>query len=65
MEKGKRKAIGGLIFGIGLIFLLIGAMTQIYATSTGVIIALAVWIIGGAIATLIFGAEKKGSPPQA
>ncbi|MFH1894604.1 MAG: hypothetical protein ABH813_01750 [Patescibacteria group bacterium] len=63
MEKSKRKAMGGLVFGIGLIFLLIGAMTQIYATTTGVIIALAIWIIGGAIATLMFGTEKK-EPPQ-
>lgn len=64
MDKGKRKALGGLVFGIGLILLLIGAMTQAYSTTTGVIIALGIWIIGGAISTLVFGAEKK-SPPQA
>lgn len=64
MDKGRRKALGGLVFGIGLIFLLIGAMTQVYPTTTGVIIALAIWIIGGAIATLIFGGEKKGPTSQ-
>lgn len=63
MDKSKRKALGGLIFGIGLIFLLIGAMTQVYSTTTGVIIALAVWIIGGAATTLVCGGEKK-EPPQ-
>lgn len=64
MQKGKRKAIGGIVFSIGLILLLIGAMTQIYSTTIGVLIALGVWIIGGAIVTLIFGSEKK-QPPQA
>ncbi len=59
MDKGRRKGLGGLVFGIGLILLLIGAMTDIYSTVTGVIIALAVWIIGGALVKLIFGSEKK------
>ncbi len=63
MDKGKGKALGGLIFGIGLIFLLIGTMTQVYSTTTGVIFALAIWFIGGAVAKLIFGGEKK-EPPQ-
>lgn len=62
MDKSKRKALGGLIFGLGLIFLLIGAMTQAYSTTTGVIIALAIWIVGGAIVILIFGGKKE--PPQ-
>ncbi|MFC1789732.1 hypothetical protein ACFLYY_02010 [Patescibacteria group bacterium] len=64
MEKNKRKAIGGIVFGVGLIFLLIGSMTQAYSTTIGVIIALAIWIVGGAIATLVFGGEKKEPPSQ-
>ena len=47
-----RGALGGLIFAVGLILLLVGAMTDVYSTVVGVIIALAVWLIGGALATL-------------
>ncbi|MGB2762431.1 MAG: hypothetical protein WBC21_02720 [Minisyncoccales bacterium] len=64
IEKSKRKAIGGLVFGIGLIFLLVGAMTQVYSAVIGVLIALGIWIIGGAIVTLMFGSEKKGPTSQ-
>ena len=35
MDKGRRKAIGGLIFSLGLMAVLIGAMTDIYDTKTG------------------------------
>jgi hypothetical protein len=55
MDESRRKAIGGLIFGLGLIALLIGALTDVYATTVGVIIMLAIWFVGGAIARIIFG----------
>ena len=63
MCKGKKKPLSGLIFGVGLIALLIGPLTDVYATTTGVIIALSVWIIGGALVKLVCGEEKKQSPP--
>ncbi|MCK4744670.1 hypothetical protein KAS41_01250 [Candidatus Parcubacteria bacterium] len=65
MQKSKRKAIGGLIFGIGLIALLIGAMTNLYDAKIGALIMLGVWIIGGSLATLIFGGkEDNPRPPE-
>ena len=59
MQKNKRKAIGGLVFGIGLIALLIGAMTNLYDAKIGALIMLGVWIIGGALATLFFGGKEE------
>jgi len=58
MDKSKRKALRGLIFAIGIIALLIGAMTNLYDAKIGVLIMLAVWLIGGALAALIFGGKK-------
>jgi len=55
MDKERRKALGGLIFAIGLIALLIGALTEIYSTTIGVLIMLIIWFVWGAIAVLIFG----------
>jgi|GEM_PF-1117336 len=63
MDTGNKKAISGLIFGIGLIALLIGALTDVYTTTTGVIIALAVWIIGGALAALLCRGKKESPKP--
>jgi cytochrome c biogenesis protein ResB len=60
MEQSRRKAIGSLIFGIGFVAILIGALTDVYPTTTGVIIGLGVWIIGGAAVVLVFGGEEDG-----
>ena len=62
MDKSRREALGGLIFALGLIAMLIGAMTDLYSATTGVIIMLAIWFIGGALAALIFGGEEE--PPE-
>ena len=48
--KNRRAAVGGLIFGVGLIGGLIGFLTDVYSSIWGVIIMLGVWFIGGAIA---------------
>ena len=61
MDKSRRKALGGLIFALGLIVMLIGAMTDLYPATIGVIIMLAIWFIGGALAALIFGGEEEPS----
>ncbi len=55
MDKEKKKAVGGLMFGVGLIALLIGAMTDIYSAEIGAIIMLGIWFIGGAIAKIALG----------
>ena len=62
MDKSRREALGGLIFALGLIVMLIGAMTDLYETKIGVIIMLAIWFIGGALAALIFGGNEE--PPE-
>ncbi|MBW2663180.1 MAG: hypothetical protein JRD93_14600, partial [Deltaproteobacteria bacterium] len=46
MDKSRRKGLGGLIFALGLIVMLIGAMTDLYEVKIGVIIMLAIWFIG-------------------
>ncbi|MBC2697412.1 MAG: hypothetical protein HF974_03540 [ANME-2 cluster archaeon] len=62
MDPSRRKAIGGLIFALGLIVMLIRAMTDLYEVKIGVIIMLAIWFIGGAFVALIFGGEEE--PPE-
>ena len=63
MDKSRRKALGGLIFALGLIVMLIGAMTDLYEVKIGVIIMLAIWFIGGALVAFIFGGEEE-TPDQ-
>ena len=53
MNKEKKKAVGGLIFGLGLIAVLVGAMTDVYTTEIGALIMLAIWFIGGALAKIV------------
>ena len=55
MDSDRKRAIGGLVFGVGLIVLLIGAMTNVYSTNIGVIAMLAIWFVGGAITAIILG----------
>ncbi|NOR48094.1 MAG: hypothetical protein GQ533_08630 [Methanosarcinaceae archaeon] len=62
MDKSRREALGGLIFALGLIAMLVGTMTDLYEVKIGVIIMLAIWFIGGALAALIFGGEEE--PPK-
>lgn len=65
MNKGRKKALGGIVFGVGLIAILIGAMTDLYTTNIGVIIMLGVWIIGGALVALMSGGkEEPPKPPE-
>jgi len=39
--------------------MLIGAMTDLYETKIGVIIMLAIWFVGGALAALILGGKEE------
>ena len=59
MDESRRKAIGGLIFSLGLMAVLIGAMTNIYSAKIGALIMLAIWFIGGSIAKIILGDKKE------
>ncbi|MBC2747539.1 MAG: hypothetical protein HF975_11180 [ANME-2 cluster archaeon] len=61
MDKSRREALGGLIFALGLIVMLIRAMTDLYSATIGVIIMLAIWFVGGALVTLIFSGKEETS----
>ena len=50
--KGRNRAVGGLVFAVGLIGGLIGFMTDAYSPTVAVLIMLGVWFIGGALAAV-------------
>ena len=60
---GNKKTVGGLVFAVGLIVLLIGAMTDVYTTTVGVIAALAIWLIGGALVAIVLGGKGEAPKP--
>ena len=62
---GNKKAVGGLVFAVGLIVLLIGAMTDVYTTTVGVIAMLAIWFIGGALVAMVLGGKEEAPKPPA
>jgi len=62
---GNKKAVGGLVFAVGLIALLIGAMTDTYTATIGVVVALAIWFIGGALVAIALDGKKEPSEPPA
>jgi len=53
-----KRAIVALIGGLGFIFLLLGAIGHVYATSTGVIIMFGCWLVAGVL-TKYWGLKKK------
>ncbi len=58
MSTNAKRAIISLLGGLGLIFLLLGAIGDVYPTSTGVIIMIACWVVAGAMASF-WGLKKK------
>ncbi|MFC2003240.1 hypothetical protein ACFLV4_04785 [Chloroflexota bacterium] len=60
MSKNAKSAIVGLIGGLGLVFLLIGALIHIYPATTGVIIMFACWLISGVLARYWGLKKEKG-----
>ena len=60
MSTNAKKAIVGLVAGLGLVFLLIGAIGHVYATTTGVIIMFACWLVAGVLARF-WGLKKEKS----
>ena len=45
MLENAKRAIVGLIGGMGLILLLVGAVTHVYSTVLGVILMFACWLV--------------------
>jgi len=60
MSTNAKRAIVGLVGGMGLIFLLIGALTHVYPTTTGVIIMFVCWL-GAGILARYWGVRKGES----
>ncbi|MFC2024105.1 hypothetical protein ACFLTJ_00780 [Chloroflexota bacterium] len=64
MSRNAKKAIVGALGGLGLVMILLGALAHIYPTTTGVIIAIALWITSGVLSkywNLDKGKAKKAS----
>jgi len=53
-----KRAITGLIGGMGLILLLVGAVTHVYSTVIGVILMFACWLVAGVLARF-WGLRRK------
>jgi len=62
MSENAKRAIVGLIAGLGFIFLLLGAIGDVYPTTTGVIIMFGCWLIAGVLAK--FWGLKKEKPEK-
>ena len=58
MSVNAKRAVVGLIGGLGFIFLLIGAIGHVYGTTTGVIIMFACWLVAGVLAKF-WGLKKE------
>jgi len=63
MSTNAKRAIVGLFGGLGLIFLLLGAIGDVYPTTTGVIIMIGCWVISGFLAKF-WGLKKEGKENQ-
>ena len=60
MSINAKRAVVSLFGGLGLIFLLIGAIGHVYPTSTGIIIMIGCWVVSGFLAKL-WGIKKDKS----
>jgi len=58
MKMREKKAIVKLLGGIGVIVLLIGLFTSMYEFLHGLVAAIAIWILTGAVEKYL-GVEKK------
>jgi hypothetical protein len=69
MAKSQVTYAGIAVFVAGLIALLLGAVTEVYSLTVGVIAALIIWIVGIPAVSMILGggakssAEKPLTPP--
>ena len=58
MSVNAKRAVVGLIGGLGFIFLLVGAIGDVYPTTTGVIIMFDCWLVAGVLAKF-WGLKKE------
>ena len=60
MSENAKRAIVGLIGGMGLTLLLVGAVAHVYSTVMGVILMFASWLVSGVLARF-WGLRKEKS----
>ena len=60
MTVNAKTALLSLLGGIGVIVLLIGAFTELYGFTSGLIAAIAIWIVTGVLRSY-WGLKGKGS----
>lgn len=60
MSVNAKRAIVGLVGGLGLILLLVGALAHVYATTIGVILMFVCWLVAGVLARY-WGLKKEKS----
>jgi len=56
--KGRMKEINGLVFAVGTVLGLLGYVADVYSSTVATILMLGVWIVGGALVSLVL-AEKE------
>jgi len=52
------KEINGLVFAVGTVLGLLGYVADVYSSTVATILMLGVWIVGGALVSLVL-AEKE------
>ena len=57
MDSNTNKALGGLVFAVGLVLGLIGYIGDVYSGTVATLLMLGVWFIGGALARVVFGGK--------
>jgi len=56
--KDRRKEINGLVFAVGLVLGLLGYVGDVYSSNIATILMLGVWIVGGALVSVILAGEE-------
>ena len=58
MDSNTNKALGGLVFAVGLVLGLIGFIGDVYSGTVATLLMLGVWFIGGALVGVVAGGGK-------
>jgi len=60
MKRNERKALSSLLGGLGIILILVGAMSDLYDVKYGVLAAVSLWILLGTVSAY-YSDDKKRS----